>query len=86
MITFLKKNYRWIKIIIYNFDESIPIYIERVGSGLSKIIFSQPLILQVPLKLMYAKILPLPMLDLRIVTQNIRWTGTFFYQNLIYNN
>ena len=49
------------------------------GQGLSRIIFSQPLILQVPLKLIYASILPLPIPDFGILTKNIRWIGTFFW-------
>jgi hypothetical protein len=51
----------------------------EVGQGLSKIIFSQPLVLQIPLKLMYASILPLPLPTLELITKNIRWMGTIFW-------
>ena len=34
MITFLKKLFKWIKIIIYNFNESTPIYAKRTEPGL----------------------------------------------------
>tara|TARA_B100001250_G_scaffold414603_1_gene454442 strand:- start:2078 stop:3199 length:1122 start_codon:yes stop_codon:yes gene_type:complete len=49
------------------------------NQGFSFFIFSQPLILQIPLKLIYANIAPLPIPTLSIITQNIRWVGTLFW-------
>jgi hypothetical protein len=49
------------------------------NQGFSSFIFSQPLILQIPLKLIYANIAPLPIPTLSIITQNIRWVGTLFW-------